>query len=69
MQSQLASLEARFAQLEEARPALSQCAYLSQLEELYFEAQLSQLSLLAQLEEAQLVHIAQLEAAQARREG
>ena len=69
MESHLAQLSARFVQLEEARPALSRWAYLAQLEEIQLEAQLAQLDLLTQLEEAQLAHIAQLEAAQARREG
>ena len=60
MQSRFGQLAARFVQLEEARPALSQEAYLAQLEDLYIESQLDQLSLLNQLEEAKLVHMALL---------
>ena len=61
MESHLAQLSARFVQLEEARPALSQEAYVAQMEELYLEAQLAQLSQLTQLEEAKRVHIALLQ--------
>ena len=54
-------LSARFAQLQEAQPAIPDAAYVAQMEDLYLESQLAQLSLLTQLEEAKRVHIALLQ--------
>ena len=50
-------LSARFAQLQETQPAIPDAAYVAQMEDLYLESQLAQLSLLTQLGEAKREHI------------